>query len=50
VCDGRELCWGEGTERTSPSWGFAGSSDRWWNVMTGVVVRVSVLSEGVLAS
>jgi hypothetical protein len=36
-----------GTNRPSPSWGgFAGSSNRRWMLMTGVVVRVSVLSEG----
>jgi hypothetical protein len=38
-----------GTDRRSPSWGeggFAGSSNRWWMLMTGVVVRVSVLSVG----
>jgi hypothetical protein len=34
------------TDRPSPSWGFTASSDRWWMVMTGIVVRVSVLSVG----
>jgi hypothetical protein len=28
----------------------AGSSNRWWMLMTGVVVRVSVLSEGLASS
>jgi hypothetical protein len=36
-----------GTGRPSPLWGFAGSSNQWWILMTGVVVRVSVLSVGV---
>jgi hypothetical protein len=37
-----------GTDRPSPSWGedFAGSSNRWWMLITGVVVRISVPFEG----
>jgi hypothetical protein len=34
-----------GTDRPSPSWGgFTGSSNWWWILITGIVVRFSVLS------
>jgi hypothetical protein len=47
MSEGRELCCGGRYRQTLGGGGvFAGSSNRWWMLMTGVVIRVSVLSEG----
>jgi hypothetical protein len=42
------MLWGQVQTGLVPcGWGVvAGSSNRWWILMTGVVVRVSVLSAG----